>query len=152
GASAPPSRIQFGEVAGGSGGCDAAPPSSIAMPPLRVGVVGCGGIAQMMHLPTLAERPDLFRITAVADLSEKTLTAVGDRYGVDARFKDGRDVAARPDVDAVLLFASGCHREAVLDLLGARKPLFVEKPLAFSLAETEDVARAVRESGVPFMV
>jgi predicted dehydrogenase len=119
---------------------------------LRVGVVGCGGIAQMMHLPTLAERPDLFEIVALADLSEKTLNAVGDRYGVRARFKDGRELASQGDVEAILLFASGCHREAVLGLLGARKPIFVEKPLAFSLPETEEVARAVRAAGIPFMV
>jgi predicted dehydrogenase len=120
--------------------------------PLRVGVVGCGGIAQMMHLPTLAERPDLFQVVALADLSEKTVNAVGDRYGVRARFKDGRELAGQKDVEAVLLFASGCHRDAVLELLEARKPLFVEKPLAFSLPETEEVGRAVRGAGVPFMV
>jgi len=122
------------------------------MPPLRVGVVGCGGIAQMMHLPTLAERPDLFQIVALADLSTKTVNAVGDRYGVAKRFPCGRELAAQSDVEAVLLFASGCHREAVLGLLEARKPMFVEKPLAFSLPETEEVARAVRGAGVPFMV
>ena len=49
---------------------------------LRVGVIGCGGIAQMMHLPTLAERPDLFEIAAVADISEAVLSAVADRYHV----------------------------------------------------------------------
>jgi predicted dehydrogenase len=120
--------------------------------PLRVGVVGCGGIAQMMHLPTLAERPDLFQIVALADLNDQTMNAVGDRYGVRARFKDGRDLARHPEVEAVLLLASGCHREAVLELLGAGKPIFVEKPLAFSLPETEEVARAVRAAGIPFMV
>jgi predicted dehydrogenase/cyclophilin family peptidyl-prolyl cis-trans isomerase len=66
--------------------------------------------------------------------------------------QDGRELAGQKDVEAVLLFASGCHRDAVLDLLAARKPLFVEKPLAFSLPETEEVARAVREAGVPFMM
>jgi predicted dehydrogenase len=106
----------------------------------------------MMHLPTLAERPDLFQIAALADISEKTLNAVGDRYGVRALFKDGRELAGQRDVEAVLLFSSGCHRDAVLELLAARKPLLVEKPLAFSLPETEEVARAVREAGVPFMV
>jgi len=120
--------------------------------PLKVGIVGCGGIAQMMHLPTLAERADLFQIVALADVSEKTLAAVGDRYGVRARFRDGRELAGQKDVEAVLLFASGCHRDSVLDLLAARKPMFVEKPLAFSLPETEEVARAVRDAGVPFMM
>ena len=106
----------------------------------------------MMHLPTLAERPDLFQIVALADLNEKTLAAVGDRYAVRARFRQGGELAAQADVEAVLVFASGCHRDAVLELLGARKPMFVEKPLAFSLPETEEVARAVREAGIPFMV
>src|SRR5262249_17731241 len=135
----PASRIHSGEVAGGSGECDAAPPGSIAMPPLRVGVVGCGGIAQMRHLPTPAQRADLFQVVALADLNERTMNAVGDRYGVRARFRDGRELAGQRDVEAVLVFASGCHREAVLALLSARKPLFVEKPLAYSLPETEEV-------------
>lgn len=121
-------------------------------PPLRVAVVGCGGIAQMMHLPTLAERPDLFRIAALVDLSPKVMDAVGDRYGVSVRERDPRAAAARKDVDAVLVFASGCHRELVLDLLKEGKPLFVEKPLAYSLAETEEVAAAARASRALLMM
>lgn len=120
--------------------------------PLSVGVIGCGGIAQMMHLPTLAERPDLFRIAGLADVDEKALAAVGDRYGVGLRLADARALADHEDVEAVLLFASGCHREVVLELLGSGKPLFVEKPLAFSLAETQEVASAVRAARAPVMV
>jgi predicted dehydrogenase len=112
--------------------------------PLRVGVIGCGGIAQMHHLPTLAERADLFRIAALADVSRPTLEAVGGRYGVDVRATDYRELLGRKDVDAFLLLASGCHREAALDLVRTDKHLFIEKPLAFSLEETEEVARAAR--------
>ena len=43
---------------------------------LRVGVIGCGGVAQMMHLPTLAERPDLFTIAGLVDVDARTLAAV----------------------------------------------------------------------------
>ena len=112
--------------------------------PLRVGVIGCGGIAQMHHLPTLAERRDLFQITALADVSRPTLEAVGQRYGVEVLATDYRELLSRPDVDALLLLTSGCHREAALDLVRTDKHLFVEKPLAFSLQETEEVARAAR--------
>ena len=112
--------------------------------PLRVGVIGVGGIAQMMHLPTLAERPDLFQIGALADVSEKTLNAVGDRYGVATRVRDFRELIGRPDLDALLVFTSGCHRDAMLDLVKSDTHVFVEKPLAYSLKETEEVAAAAR--------
>lgn len=112
--------------------------------PLRVGVIGCGGIAQMMHLPTLAERPDLFQIAGLADVSREVLDAVGDRYAVGRRHLDYRALLAQEDVEAVLLLTSGCHREAALDAIAAGRHLFVEKPLAFSLPETEEVAEAAR--------
>jgi predicted dehydrogenase len=112
--------------------------------PLRVGVIGVGGIAQMMHLPTLAERPDLFRVAALADVSEAVLNAVGDRYGVATRVRDFHELLARPDLDALLVFTSGCHRDAMLDLVKSDKHVFVEKPVAYSLKETEEVASAAR--------
>jgi predicted dehydrogenase len=122
------------------------------MTPLRVGVIGCGGIAQMMHLPTLGERPDLFTIAGLADVSRGTLDAVCRRYNTSVFTTDYRELAARPDVDALLLLSSGCHREAVLELLGSDKHLFVEKPLAFSLQETEEIARAARGRRALLMV
>ena len=119
---------------------------------LRVGVVGCGGIAQMMHLPTLFERPDLFAITALADVSRPTLEAVGRRYGVSALFDDYRELTARSDVDAVLLLASGSHRAPATAALEAGKHLFVEKPLGFGLQETEAIATVARKSKGLLMV
>jgi predicted dehydrogenase len=106
----------------------------------------------MMHLPTLAERPDLFRIAGLAEVSRATLDAVGDRYGVAFRTTDQRELIARADVDAVLVLASGSHREAALAALGAGKHLFSEKPLGFSLAETEEIARAASRSRSVLMV
>jgi len=120
--------------------------------PLRVGVVGCGGIAQMMHLPTLAERPDLFKVVALADLNGATLEAVGRRYGVTGLHPDYRDLVSRADVDAVLLLASGSHEDAAVLALQAGKHLFVEKPLGFSLEETERIAAVARRSRGRLMV
>ncbi len=111
---------------------------------LRVGVIGCGGIAQMMHLPTLAERPDLFEISAVADISEAVLNAVADRYHVAARSRDFRDVAKNPDVDAVFVLSSGRHDTALEAAYAAGKHVFVEKPLGFGRPETEKLAAAAR--------
>jgi predicted dehydrogenase len=117
-----------------------------------VGVVGCGGIAQMMHLPTLAERPDLFEVVALADVSRPTLEAVGRKYGVGALFADHGGLVARPDVDVLMLFASGSHKDAVIAGLEAGKHVFVEKPLAFSLEETEAIAAVAKKARGRLMV
>ena len=114
--------------------------------PLRVAVVGCGGIAQMMHLPTLFERPDLFQVMGLADVSAATLQAVGHRYGITTLAANHRELLARSDVEAVLVLASGSHREPVLAALDAGKHVFVEKPLGFSLEETEEIAGAARRA------
>ena len=120
--------------------------------PLRVAVVGCGAIAQMMHLPTLAERPDLFSISGLADIDRATLDAVADRYHVERRTTDFRELLADTHVEAVLVLASGSHAKFALPALEAGKHLFVEKPLGFSVAETEEIARAARRSGRLLMV
>ncbi len=113
---------------------------------LRVGVIGCGGIAQMMHLPTLAERPDLFEIVALSDISEAVLAAVGERYHVARRARDFREVTSDPNVDAVFVLSSGRHDAALLAAFDAGKHVFVEKPLGFGRPETDALAKAARES------
>ena len=119
---------------------------------LRVGVVGVGGISQMMHLPTLTERPDLFRVVALADADRETLEAVGRRHGVASLHTSAAGVLAAPDVDAVVLATSGSHAADALAALAARKHVFVEKPLGMTVAETQAVADAARGAGVTLMV
>jgi predicted dehydrogenase len=115
---------------------------------LRVGVIGCGAIAQMMHLPTLAERSDLFAIAGLADIDRAALDGVAARYHVASTTTDYRGLLARRDVDAVLVLASGTHMPFVQAALEAGKHIFVEKPLGFSLRETEELAAAVHASGL----
>jgi predicted dehydrogenase len=117
-----------------------------------VAVVGCGGIAQMMHLPTLAERPDLFQVVGLADVNPGTLQAVGHRYGIATLAADHRELLARGDVEAVLVLASGSHRDGVLAALQAGKHVFVEKPLGYSVEETEEIAAAARPAPGVLMV
>ena len=63
---------------------------------LKIGIIGCGAIAQIQHLPHLRELDDEFEIGGLADLSPKLLEAVGADYGVPAerRFLDYRRAAA----------------------------------------------------------
>jgi predicted dehydrogenase len=120
--------------------------------PLSIGVIGCGGIAQMMHLPTLAERPDLFRIAHLADISPTTLEVVAKRYNVPAAATDWRAVIANRDIEAVLIASSGSHKDVVVAALEADKHVFCEKPLGYGFLELEAVMRAANKSKGRLMV
>lgn len=120
------------------------------MKPLRMGVIGCGQIAQIMHLPYLAELPQ-FRVAAVCDLSPMVVAAVGERYNVPVRSTDYQDVVGRDDIDAVAVLTME-HTEVAVAAAEAGKHLFIEKPLGFSLSEADAVIAAVERAGVTGMV
>jgi len=118
---------------------------------LKIGVIGCGGVAQMMHLPFLANRPDLFQIEAVCDVDPVALAAVAALYHVPQRFADYRDLLALP-LDAVLILSADPHSPQVIAAAQAGKHILVEKPLAVSLQELDAIGAAVQTAGVQLMV
>ena len=115
---------------------------------VRVGVIGAGSIAQIMHLPYLFELNDRFAISALCDVSQETLDAVGALYGVPphARFTDYRALCASDLVDAVLICPSGSHVPAALAAVRAGKHALVEKPLCYRLDEAAALVDAAREA------
>ncbi len=121
--------------------------------PLRVGVVGCGGIAQMMHLPFLRSLPERYRIQAISDLSPKLLAAIGDLYGVppERQFTRFEDMVAQ-DLDVVIVLNGGTHAPPVLAAIKAGKHVLVEKPLCFTLREAREIAEAAEHAKVKVMV
>lgn len=109
------------------------------MKPLRVGLIGCGAIAQMMHIPYLVEY-EQFELLAICDSYQPVVDAVGQRFGIEARYTNSRDLLADPQIEAVLICHAGSHRESVMAAVEAGKHVFVEKPLCWNLRETEEVA------------
>ena len=69
---------------------------------VKIGVIGCGAIAQVHHMPNLKELQDEFEVTAVCDVSAGASRYVADRFHVPRHFTDYRDLLAS-DVEAVLL-------------------------------------------------
>jgi predicted dehydrogenase len=71
------------------------------MAKLRVGIVGCGLVTQVEHLPNLLGLPDLFTVAGIADPSAKVRTTLSGRYGVPA-FATADELMAQK-IDAVLV-------------------------------------------------
>jgi predicted dehydrogenase len=118
---------------------------------IRIGVVGCGLIAQVMHLPHLRELHERFDLAALCDVSPGALRYVGEEYGVPRRFTDYRDLLREP-LDAVLVASPDSHGQVVVDALRAGKHVLTEKPMCFTTGEADEILAAHRAGGTVCMV
>jgi predicted dehydrogenase len=118
---------------------------------LRVGVVGCGVIAQVMHLPHLAELRDRFEIAALCDVSEPVAAACADIYGVGTVHTSWEELVAER-LDVVMVLTSGSHAPIAVAAARAGSHVFVEKPMCLGLAEGEEMMTAAKDAGVRLMV
>jgi predicted dehydrogenase len=118
---------------------------------LRVGVIGCGLIAQVMHLHYLRELADRFEIAALCDVSQDLARACAGDYGVPRIFTRWQDLLAAP-LDAVLILTSGSHAPIAIAAAEAGKHMLIEKPMCFSVAEGQAMIEAARRAKVTLMV
>jgi predicted dehydrogenase len=116
-----------------------------------MGVVGCGLIAQVMHLPYLAELGDRYDITALCDLDEALAERLAARYGARSVHTRWQDLLAEP-LDAVMVLTSGDHAPIAVNAAAAGLHVFVEKPMSFSSAGAEQMREAAQSAGVRLMV
>jgi predicted dehydrogenase len=120
---------------------------------LRVGVIGLGEVAQVVHLPILESLPDRFEVAAICDISPTLRKLVGDRYGVDARYDDVERMVAEASLDCVLVLNSDeYHTHSVVAALDAGLHVLVEKPMCLSPREAEEIIAARDRSGRVVMV
>jgi predicted dehydrogenase len=118
---------------------------------LRVGVVGTGLIAQVMHLHHLAELSDRFEVAAVCDIVEDSARACAERYRIPAVFTEASELLRHP-LDAVMVLTSGSHAPIAVAAAQAGLHVFVEKPMCFSVAEGRAMVAAAEQAGVTLMV
>lgn len=120
---------------------------------LRLGVVGLGAVTQLVYEPILHRRADLFHVSAVAELSATVRNAIADRLGVTADRRHGsvESMVAAGGLDAVLVLSSGSHGKVVDAATAAGLPVFVEKPLAWTHAELDQLAPRTRLIQVGYM-
>jgi predicted dehydrogenase len=110
---------------------------------LRIGVIGLGEVAQVVHLPVLTALPELFEVRSACDLSPGLRQQVGDRFSIPSRYDNTEDLLAAGDLDAVLVLNSDeYHAEAVIDALDHGLHVLVEKPMCLSPREAEAIIAA----------
>jgi predicted dehydrogenase/nucleoside-diphosphate-sugar epimerase len=119
-------------------------------PLLRVGIVGCGTVAEQFHLPILAGHERL-RLAAVVDRDADRAKRCAQAYGVDVWRTDATEL---PDgIDAVVLASPPFHHApGAIALMRRGIHVLVEKPMALNLREAEEMCRVAQQQGVVLSV
>lgn len=124
-------------------------------PVLRVGLIGCGEVAQVVHIPTLGFFSEQFQITFLCDVSKQALEHCRKRVvgGVPSITTNPQDLCSSPDVDVVFVINSDeYHADHAILALEYDKFVFVEKPLALNVRDIERIQAAERASTGKLMV
>ena len=111
------------------------------MEPVKLGVVGCGVIGPT-HMAAAVKSP-LLELVAVADLIEERAQAAAERFSVPKVYREGADLVADPEVEAVVLaFPAQGRTELGLRALANGKHLLTEKPVAMNAYEVKELIAA----------
>ncbi len=118
---------------------------------VRVGVIGCGKISQVRHLPEYEANPHA-QIVALYDVNLERAHELAERYGATA-YETLDELLAAPDVDAVSVCTSNAtHAETTIKALQAGKHVLCEKPMAITLEECEQMVAAADAAGKQLMI
>lgn len=121
---------------------------------MKLGVIGVGAIAQIMHVPYLAELPTA-DIHAIADPGENVVETFGDRYNVPNRYTESAALIEEQaeELDGVVVTTPmHTHAEVAVAALEADLHTFVEKPVAVTPDDAQDVIDAAAETDAVCMV
>lgn len=113
----------------------------------RFAVVGCGTAATHLHLPAL--RAAGAEVSVFASRTRASAEAARDRWGRGAVVDHWEDAVTRDDVDAVVVATpNSAHREVAVVAATAGKHVLVDKPMACTTADVDEMIDAARQAGV----
>ena len=119
-------------------------------PKVRLGVIGCGAVASIHHLPAIAlcERAEA---AVLVDADAGRAKALADRFGVPETATGYDRILDRIDA-AVLALPNHLHAPVAVDLLRRGVHVLVEKPMALNGREADGMIAAAEESGAVLAV
>jgi predicted dehydrogenase len=119
---------------------------------IRIGLVGCGFIAQNAHLPALQKAEGVI-LDSICERDPELLQAVATRFGIKKKYTLLDEFLDRKDLDAVLIATHDPTHLPIIKACGdAGKAVLVEKPLTMNVAESENVVQIVKDSGIQLQI
>ena len=118
------------------------------MEKVRIGIIGCGGIANGKHLPALKKIKEA-ELVAFCDIIEEKAVKAAKEYGTpDAKvYTDYKELLKDESIDAVhVLTPNRSHSFISIDSMRAGKHVMCEKPMAKTYAEAKEMVAVAKET------
>lgn len=122
---------------------------SAPMRDINVGIIGCGGIANGKHLPSLKKLPNV-KLVAFCDLIPERAEQAKKEYGEQDALvcTDYREVVQRADIEVIHVLTPNCaHAEISIAALETGKHVMCEKPMAATYRDAKAMTEAAKKSG-----
>ncbi len=115
---------------------------------IRVGIIGCGGIANSKHLPNIKKLGGV-DVVAFCDIVEERAAKAAAKFGTpDANVFSAYQDLLKLDLDAVYVCTPNrSHSTITVDALHADKHVLCEKPMAINYEEAKKMLEAARQTG-----
>lgn len=122
---------------------------------LKIGIIGCGGIANNKHFPALKANSELCEIVAFCDLIEERATVAAREFGTkDAKiYTDYNELLSDKTIDIVhILTPNVAHCPITVAAFEAGKNVLCEKPMAHNSSDAAKMIAAWKKSGKKFTI
>jgi predicted dehydrogenase len=114
---------------------------------IRIGIVGCGEVTQIMHWPSLQQLADCYEVVALCDISPIVLESLGKQWNIGILTTDHRELVNCNEVEAVLVAnPNAFHAEVTVAAIAAGKHALVEKPMCMNRREADQIVTAQKNS------
>ncbi len=118
---------------------------------LKIGILGCGKIAQVRHIPEYADNPNC-ELVGFFNPTRSRAEDMAAKYGGRA-YDTAEELLADPAIDAVsVCAANNAHAELTIKALKAGKHVLCEKPMAVTLSDCEEMVKTAKEEGKLLMI
>lgn len=119
---------------------------------INVGLIGVGRLGTM-YAEFLSSRVSGANLIAVADLIPERAISCAQKFNIARWYDNHHDLSFDKEIDAVIITATTInHKTIILDTVGAKKPVFCEKPLTLTMPDAREAQEAIEKAGIFFQM
>ncbi len=122
------------------------------MKKVKIGFIGCGIFANMVHYPSLTQMEDV-EIEGICDIDKEKLKKTAEKYKIEKTYTDYKKMLEELDLDGVYIIMSPHHLyDIVIYVLKSNLNVFIEKPPGITIFQTDNMANLAKKNGCKTMV